>query len=54
MQGLVSEFFSQCIGKPLDDFEQASARANSVYKRFGLWCGERSRSTNLTMLSLDA
>lgn len=31
MQGLVSEFFSQGIGKPLDDFEQASARANSVF-----------------------
>lgn len=54
IQGLVFEFFSQCIVKALDDFEQESARTSSMFIE-GLACVEmRSRHTNPTMLSLDA
>lgn len=38
MQGLVFEFFFQCIGKALDNFEQESARASSVFIK-SLACG---------------
>lgn len=38
--GLVLEFSSQCIGKPLDDFQQKTTVASTVFTEDScLWCG---------------
>lgn len=40
VQGLVFEFSSQSVGKPLDGFQQESATASSVFMTLCLWDGE--------------